>query len=546
MGIIYSTLAHAYEVIEYHVINAYRQNLNNGKKYILINAIYTMIIALTPYNMIYHSLVQKSIKYFVFNLILRIFAEYLNQLIRKNDKRIELVRRSENFIHVLSVISKMPGLYRKKFIRGELKKKYVFKTINGHKFATGNVLNDSSISDGEYLNLKMILNEILSVTINIYAAKKISIFIFMLGLFYNQMKKFIDHKINERLTSFDRRYCYDFINDRTYFESIIDKTNNLEDASKSKRLNDQMKENKINSTYNIEFIKSSLWYKFDQNMNDYFANFNVGYNLFDSSCQMQNCWSRMSETYRTHKDIQEVINEFPQVDDVKQIDIKKYIDISGIDFKYTDGKFKLNQKNDLHIELGSIINVTGLNGHGKTTFYNIINGDIAKKGDPLVEFCKYKLFVDDREINEFRCLKSYMMEQVPAYENKYSIKIYLYGPKHKKLFDYEEGLIKKIMEIIGLGDKFGKNDKEILSKYAEDLNGGSLQRLRIAKTIFKIMTSDTQIIILDEPDTFIDLTFTEMMKKIFEFINYKNKIIFITSHKNSLGTKNINIVEGNF
>ena len=91
-------------------------------------------------------------------------------------------------------------------------------------------------------------------------------------------------------------------------------------------------------------------------MNDYFANFNVGYNLFDSSCQMQNCWSRMSETYRTHKDIQEVINEFPQVDDVKQIDIKKYIDISGIDFKYTDGKFKLNQKNDLHIELGSIIN----------------------------------------------------------------------------------------------------------------------------------------------------------------------------------------------
>ena len=187
-----------------------------------------------------------------------------------------------------------------------------------------------------------------------------------------------------------------------------------------------------------------------------------------------------------------------------------------------------------------------LNGHGKTTFYNIINGDIAKKGDPLVEFCKYNLFVDDREINEFRCLKSYMMEQVPAYENKYSIKIYLYGPKHKKLFDYEEGLIKKIMEIIGLGDKFGKNDKEILSKYAEDLNGGSLQRLRIAKTIFKIMTSDTQIIILDEPDTFIDLTFTEMMKKIFEFINYKNKIIFITSHKNSLGTKNINIVEGNF
>jgi len=82
-----------------------------------------------------------------------------------------------------------------------------------------------------------------------------------------------------------------------------------------------------------------------------------------------------------------------------------------------------------------------------------------------------------------------------------------------------------------VGLNIGKTNDEILEADFEDLNGGHLQRMKLAKSMYDIITTNPQIVIFDEPNNHIDRTFPEIFAKIMKVIKSENRIVFVTDHK---------------
>lgn len=177
----------------------------------------------------------------------------------------------------------------------------------------------------------------------------------------------------------------------------------------------------------------------------------------------------------------------------KSVEIHNKFPIRGENLQLNAGDKVLLKQTDFQFGLGKKIAITGENGSGKTTLLDYIVND--KKGvvlSPKVVFSvyrqmDYKLFGEDT-------ILSFLM----------------------KLTEYPESLVRSILHNLG----FMQLE---LSKPLSGLSGGEATRLSIAL----LFTRPSNVLILDEPTNFIDLTTIEALETL--IANYKGTVLF-TSH----------------
>ena len=202
------------------------------------------------------------------------------------------------------------------------------------------------------------------------------------------------------------------------------------------------------------------------------------------------------------------------------------IQISDLCAAY-DEKTVLNHVN-LSVYERDFLGIIGPNGGGKTTLIKCILGlHQLQKG-------KIHFYKDGKEVSEIN------MGYLPQYNNidkKFPISVYeviLSGlSKQKSIFHrYSKEQHEQVRQLIARMGLEGLEERPIGS-----LSGGQLQRALLGRAL----VSNPEVVILDEPNTYIDKRFETKLYSLLEEINQERAIILV-SHDIGTVLKNVKTI----
>ena len=204
-----------------------------------------------------------------------------------------------------------------------------------------------------------------------------------------------------------------------------------------------------------------------------------------------------------------------------EINFNQKIIIENLSYKYDEDNQPVFENLNIEINKGSIIGIKGESGSGKTTFLDILSGIKA----PLTGFVK----IDSEKLNLNNVLNWFTkISYVPQ-------KIFLFNDSVKKNIiannrKISEDEILKILKISDL-EILTENNKHLnletkVSELNNNLSGGEIQRLSIAKALLKY----PKLLIFDETTSGIQI---EKEKKILKSIkeSFPDITIIFISHR---------------
>ena len=202
------------------------------------------------------------------------------------------------------------------------------------------------------------------------------------------------------------------------------------------------------------------------------------------------------------------------------------IQINGLSAGY-DGKTVLHQV-DLAVYEKDFLGIIGPNGGGKTTLIKCILG-LHQPSEGSIRF--YKNGQENPDMN---------MGYLPQYntiDKKFPISVYeviLSGlSKQKSIFRrYSKEQHEQVRQMIARMGLEGMEERSIGS-----LSGGQLQRALLGRAL----VSNPEVVILDEPNTYIDKRFEAKLYSLLEEIN-KERAIILVSHDIGTVLKNVKTI----
>ncbi|MFK4897135.1 thiol reductant ABC exporter subunit CydC [Lactococcus petauri] len=236
--------------------------------------------------------------------------------------------------------------------------------------------------------------------------------------------------------------------------------------------------------------------------------------LFDAFAPLSDA---VVETQRYGDSVQR-LNDLPDVkEDVRQETIKDTdLQISNLSFAFED-KLIFEDLN-LHIKKGEHIAILGRSGVGKSTLASLIRGDLIAQQGTLD-----------------------LSGVAPAYANNVEEKIgvinqspYIFNASIRSnlslaRLDASDEEIWNALELVGLKKMVASLPdqlNEVVDEAGQRFSGGERQRLALAR----ILLSDIDMVILDEPTVSLDpITENQLLRLFFERLKDKT-IIFITHH----------------
>jgi len=220
-----------------------------------------------------------------------------------------------------------------------------------------------------------------------------------------------------------------------------------------------------------------------------------------------------NEIFKTNEDkYRKEINQ-------KKIAFKKIdkIKLNKVEYLYPKTQVKLLENVNLELFKNNIYGIYGPSGSGKTTLLNIICG--------LIKPIKGKVLYNEKEITSQNFANIAYVSQNSHFQ-KDTIKNNIAFGVNDNEINVEK--IYKSLEDVDLYNLVNEKKEKIetsVSELGANFSGGQLQRLSIARALY----ADTDVIIFDEPTSFLDQnTKNVVLKKIFEL--KPNRIIIIISH----------------
>ena len=191
----------------------------------------------------------------------------------------------------------------------------------------------------------------------------------------------------------------------------------------------------------------------------------------------------------------------------------KLIEIEHLSAGY-DGKQVLNDIN-LTVYQDDYLGIIGPNGGGKTTLMRLILR-LMKPTEGNIRYYK-----DGKEVKE---ISMGYLPQYNSLDKQFPISVYevvLSGlSKTKSLFSrYTQAQHQQVLDTLERMQLMEFKDRHIAA-----LSGGQLQRVLLARAI----VSKPDVVILDEPNTYIDRRFQKQMYEMLEQINKKCAIIIVS------------------
>lgn len=198
--------------------------------------------------------------------------------------------------------------------------------------------------------------------------------------------------------------------------------------------------------------------------------------------------------------------------------MKNILELKNI--SYFVGENKILKDISFRCQSGEIIGIIGPNGSGKTTLLKTINGiNSISDGDILLN----EKSIKDYNEKELARDISFMNQNTNIEFDFPCIDIVVLGryPYLERFQEYSKKDIELAEKYMKLINTYKFRDKSILQ-----LSGGERQRVLFAK----ILTQESQVILLDEPTASLDMRYEEDLLKEVSKEKDKGKIIILVIH----------------
>ncbi|MCC3145517.1 ABC transporter ATP-binding protein [Halanaerobium sp. Z-7514] len=201
------------------------------------------------------------------------------------------------------------------------------------------------------------------------------------------------------------------------------------------------------------------------------------------------------------------------------------LEIEKLDFSYQ--KKKILKKINFKAKKGEFISLLGANGSGKTTFLHCIQGLLPLKEGKILIDGENIIQLSKKEIAQKISVVPQENKNVFAYEVLEMVVMgvnpWLAFTEHPSPEDYQKA--EKILEDLGVVDLKGKNFNQI--------SGGERQLVLIARALMQ----QTDILLLDEPNSHLDFKNVHLMMEIMRDLSFKNKTVITALHDPNLAYK---------
>ena len=193
------------------------------------------------------------------------------------------------------------------------------------------------------------------------------------------------------------------------------------------------------------------------------------------------------------------------------------IELQKVNFTYKNDGINVLKNINLKLEKNNIYLLSGKSGSGKSTLLNIIIGLInIKDGNLLINDQKLEVYENQ---NWFKKI-AYVSQHINLINDSLINNIAL-GDEN-----IDEEKVKKCLTDVDLLNDLEKRLNDNIYEYNNNLSGGQLQRIGIARAIYR----DSEILIFDEPTSNLDPLSEQIVTKTINSLK-NNKIIIIVSHK---------------
>jgi len=186
--------------------------------------------------------------------------------------------------------------------------------------------------------------------------------------------------------------------------------------------------------------------------------------------------------------------------------MNKIIEFNNVSFKY-NSHYVLKDIN-FNLNKGVFFGIVGPNGAGKTTLLKLIAG--------LLEPDEGEIIKNTNNIGYVPQIKNVNWKTPISVLDAVEMGRYKWKKKLKKE-DKEKSL--KYLDIVGLLD--------LKNRQISELSGGQKQKVFLARA----MVNEPEILILDEPNTGIDVSSTDKFYELLMNIKNKNTAIVLVTHQ---------------
>lgn len=195
---------------------------------------------------------------------------------------------------------------------------------------------------------------------------------------------------------------------------------------------------------------------------------------------------------------------------------KPWLELKNVSINY--GKEKIINNLSLKINENSFVAIMGTNGCGKTTIIRAIMGLIPYQGQILLQ---------GQDISKYPKKElAKLMAYVPQlFANKGEVSVYDYISFGRFPYSGSFLLTKKDKAIINRVIKSLKLEK-LKHKFLNQISGGQRQKVALAAAL----AQETEIIILDEPTTYLDLRNQFEILEIMHLLHLQGKTVLVVLH----------------
>ena len=200
--------------------------------------------------------------------------------------------------------------------------------------------------------------------------------------------------------------------------------------------------------------------------------------------------------------------------------------LKNVGYRY--GQIQAIKGIDLHVYGGEILGILGPNGSGKSTLLKVMDGILVpQEGEILIEDTPFAAFGRSHLAREVA-----MVAQESHFRFSFStLEVVLMGRfPHLKRLEFEG---KRDMDV-AMGALNATHTLEFAERSIHELTGGEKQRVLIARAL----AQEPQVILLDEPTSFLDLKFK---REIFQLISSlsmeKGLSVVVVSHDIDLASQ---------
>ena len=206
---------------------------------------------------------------------------------------------------------------------------------------------------------------------------------------------------------------------------------------------------------------------------------------------------------------------------IEQIKFFNEIELKNVSFQYPEDKLPIIKSLSFKIKQGTLVGVFGKSGSGKTTLLNIIAGLLNNyEGSILSDQINIK-----KNIFNWRSNFSYVTQSLNLNDTTIASNI-AFGVEDESID--QEKLINssKFSKIFNFIDSLPKKFNTRVGELGSRLSGGQIQRIVIARAIYK----NPELLILDEATSALD---TESEKLVQEALNrlMKNRTSLVIAHR---------------